>query len=213
MKKQLENNYNILINDMKKEELLSYLGCHSLPSKLDIYVDNINNKEKVIDKLDEYNKKNKKIIYEDVMAESIKTVRDFVSMISFILIVFTGITEIVGILMINIVTGMRVVERKREIGIFRGLGARKRDVVKLFNIENTIIGIIAVIISFLVLIIISTPLNKVINNILEIDNLFKIDYYMVIIFLVINILIIRIIGSIPVRRANRQEIRECISSK
>lgn len=213
VKKQLENNYNILINDMKKEELLSYLGCHSLPNKLDIYVDNINNKEKVIDKLDEYNKKNKKIIYEDVMAESIKTVRDFVSMISFILIVFTGITEIVGILMINIVTGMRVVERKREIGIFRGLGARKRDVVKLFNIENTIIGIIAVIISFLVLIIISTPLNKVINSILEIDNLFKIDYYMVIIFLVINILIIRIIGSIPVRRANRQEIRECISSK
>ena len=82
---------------------------------------------------------------------------------------------------------------------------------KVFFIYVT--NIIAVIISFLVLIIISTPLNKVINNILEIDNLFKIDYYMVIIFLVINILIIRIIGSIPVRRANRQEIRECISSK
>ena len=138
---EVKGDGNVLGIDIDKEEMIGYLGGSSTPNEIEIYSDNISDKDKIINVLKEYNNSHDKIIYEDVMASNIKIVRDFISIISGVLIIFSGISLIVSLIMISILTSIRVLERKKEIGILRSIGASKRNIKMIFNYENGLIGL------------------------------------------------------------------------
>ena len=210
---QINTENNILGLDILKNDMLSFLGYNTLPNRIRIYVDNINDKEKVLAKLDEYNQKNNKLLYTDTMASSIEIVRNFIMIISGVLIVFSIVCMIISSLMVAILTNVRVLERKKEIGILRSLGASKGDIKKLFNIENILIGIMAAVIGMILMSLLVKPINMVMNNYLGLDNILSMNYKLLLIVFIINILIIKIFGSIPARRASKLEVVSCIYNR
>ena len=207
---EVKGDGNVLGIDIDKEEMIRYLGGSSTPNEIEIYSDNISDKDKIINVLKEYNNSHDKIVYEDVMASNIKIVRDFISIISGVLIIFSGISLIVSLIMISILTSIRVLERKKEIGILRSIGASKRNIKMIFNYENGLIGLGASIGGIIILNLLVKPINTLIYNLTKLDNLLVIDYRIVFLVMVINILIVVIAGSSPSRKASKLDITKCI---
>ena len=207
---EMNGDDNVLGIDIDKEEMVGYLGGSSTPNEIEIYSDNISDKDKIINVLKEYNNSHDKIIYEDVMASNIKIVRDFISIISGVLIIFSGISLIVSLIMISILTSIRVLERKKEIGILRSIGASKRNIKMIFNYENGLIGLGASIGGIIILNLLVKPINTLIYNLTKLDNLLVIDYRIVFLVMVINILIVVIAGSSTSRKASKLDITKCI---
>lgn len=201
---------NVLGVDIDKEEMIRYLGGSSTPDEIEIYSDNISDKDKIISILKKYNNSHDRIIYEDVMASNIKIVRDFISIISGVLFIFSGISLIVSLIMISILTSIRVLERKKEIGILRSIGASKRNIKMIFNYENGLIGLGASVGGVIILNLLVKPINTLIYNLTKLDNLLVIDYRIVFLVMIINILIVVIAGSSPSRKASKLDITKCI---
>lgn len=213
VKEQLLVDYNVLGLDTSKQEMLPFLGYNSLPNNINIYVDSLVNKGKVIKKLDRYNKDNEKLVYVDTMSSAIDIVKTFINIISLILIVFSIICVIISSLMIAILTSIRVLERKKEVGIFRSIGASKNNIKRLFNTENIIIGLLSLVISYLIIVLLSNPINIFLQSYLDINNLFKINYYILVIIFLINLLIVKISGILPVKKASKLDIINCIYNR
>jgi len=212
VKNQLDSDYNILGIDMERDDLLSYLGYDTLPSVMNIYVSSLDNKEKVINELDKYNDGNEKLVYVDTMKDAIDILKNVINVITVILVVFSLISVVVSSLMIFILTNNRVMERVKEIGILRSLGARSRDVTRLFNIENFIIGIISSIIGIIIIGLLCRPINIVITMFLG-DSMFNIYRDLVIITLIFNIFIVVLSGYIPSKMASKKRIVDCIYNR
>ena len=212
---QIDRDYNVLGIGMDRYEMLSYLGYESMPSGINMYVDDINMKEIVIDKLDEYNDKysDKRMIYVDTMRDAIGIVKNMINVITVILVIFSLIAILVSSLMIFILTNNRVMERVREIGILRSLGARSRDVSRLFNIENFIIGIISCFIGIGVLYVLVEPVNNVMDMLIDGGGMFKIDMGIVILCVMFNIFIVVMSGYIPSVVAGNKNIVDCINNR
>lgn len=210
---QIEKDYNILEIGMDRNYLLSYLGYESLPIGINIYVSNLVDKEILIDKLDKYNDSNDKIIYVDTMKEAINILKNIINVITFILVVFSMISILVSSLMIFILTNNRVTESVKEIGILGSLGARRKDITRLFNIENLIIGIISSVIGIVVVIFLVNPVNYLMKMFLDNDGIFKIYGNLVIIGLIFNIFVVVVSGYIPALIASRKKIIDCINSR
>lgn len=209
----LKEDRNILGLDADKEKTLSYLGYNALPNKINIYVSNLNDKHKTIKKLDEYNQEFDKLIYIDTMASAIDIVKKFIMIISVVLIAFSIIAIIISSLMIGILTNVRVLERKKEIGIFRSLGASKGDIRRLFGFQNIFIGSVSLIVSLIIINIIKEPINNILYKYLEINNIFKINYPLLCLVFIVNLLIIYIAGIIPTIKASKLEIVDCIYNR
>ena len=213
VKDQVNSEYNVLGLNIEKDEMLSYLGYNSLPSNINMYVDNLKDKEKVIILLDKYNDENEKLVYTDTMTSAIDIVKNFINIISVILILFSIIAICISSLMIAILTNVRVLERKKEIGILRSLGISRSEIKRLFNTENIIIGIIALFISYFSILLLRKPINNILNNYLEMDNTFCINYLIILGIFMINIMIVKISGIIPVNRASKLDIVQCIYNR
>lgn len=209
---QLENEYNMLGIDMDRYELLSYLGYDSLPIGINIYVSNLDDKEIVISKLDEYNKNNDELIYVDTMKDAIDILKGVINIVTVILVIFSLISIIVSSLMVFILTNNRVMDRVKEIGILRSIGARKKDISWLFNIENMIIGIISSVIGIVVLFMLETPIDNLMGFLLDGDGMFKIYNDLVIISVIFNIFIVVLSGYIPTKMASKKRIIDCFNN-
>ena len=193
-----------------RESLLSYLGYNTLPNNIYIYVDNLDNKDKVISKLDEYNKQNDKIIYSDNLQDTMNIIKDMISIITVVLVIFSLISIVISSLMIFIITNNRVVESIKEIGILRCLGARNSDIRKLFNIENIIISFISSLIGIILIWMLKRPINNLFSVILMEENVLKINYVLVFISVFINMFIVLISGYIPSLIASKKKIVDCM---
>ena len=210
---QIESDYNVLNLDLGKNEMLSYLGYNTFPTSVYIYVGNLDNKEKVIRKLDQYNSSNQKLIYVDTMGEAIGLLKQFVTIIGIILVAFSVIAIIISFLMVGILTNVRVLERKKEIGILRSLGFSRKNVRYLFNTENVILGFIAILFSIIFINLIREPLNGFVNNYLDEVNVFDINYGIFILVGIVNIFIVRISSFIPAWKASKMDVVSCIYNR
>ena len=208
---QLDKDYNMLGIDMDRYELLSYLGYDSLPIGINIYVSNLDDKEIVISKLDEYNKNNDELLYVDTMRDAIDILKGVINIVTVILVIFSLISIIVSSLMVFILTNNRVMERVKEIGILRAIGARKKDISTLFNIENMIIGIISSVIGIVVLFLLEIPIDNLMGFLLDGDGMFKIYNDLVIISVIFNIFIVVLSGYIPTKMASKKKIIDCFN--
>ena len=210
---QINKDDNVLGIDLDRNGLLSYLGYETLPSSLNMYVSNLDDKRIVIDKLDEYNSNNDKLVYVDMMSDAVNILEDVVNAITIVLVVFSSISILVASLMVFILTNNRVMERIKEIGILRSLGARNSDIRKLFNIENLIIGFISSLVGIIVVSMLVNPINSFLSLLIDDSGIFNIYNDFVLISVIFNIFIVLLSGYIPSVIAGRKGIIECFNSR
>lgn len=207
---QLKKDYNVLGLDSRKEELLSHLGYNTLPKGINIYVDSLTNKEKVIDALDAYNEENKRLVYIDTMSEAINLLKNVLAIITVLLVAFSTVSVVVAVQMVFILTNNRVMERVKEVGILRSLGARRGDITTLFNMENLVIGLISSSIGIGLTYLLAKPINVFVSFFLEDNGIFALYRNFVIIGFFLNIFIVVLSGYIPASVAGRKKIIDCL---
>lgn len=219
---QKERDYNVLtgekinVSKATKDELISYLGGESVPMAIQLYPKNFNTKEKVLKYLDAYNndkEEKNQILYTDLGALFSNLSGSIMSAITIVLISFSGISLIVSSIMIGIITYISVLERTKEIGILRALGARAKDISRVFNAETAIIGLASGIIGILLGWLLTFPVNIIIENLTELANVAKLNSLHAIILVVISITLTMIGGAIPSKMASKKDPVEALRTE
>lgn len=216
VKEQEKYDYNILTNqkfDEKdvsntKEMTLGYLGADTVPVAISIYPKNFDAKDRITKYLDNYNKnksEKEEIKYTD-MANLISSLSgNIMDAITIVLIAFSSISLIVSSIMIGIITYISVLERTKEIGILRALGARGKDITRVFNAETIIIGLSSGILGLLIAYLLTFPMNKIIENLSGLPNVAKLNPLHALLLLVISISLTVIGGFIPAKMASKKD--------
>ena len=192
------------------EENLSKLGVADLnnPDTISIYPKDFDAKEEIVKIIDEYNKGKKdedKIEYTDIVGIMMSSVSTIVNVISSVLIAFVAISLIVSSIMIAIITYISVIERTKEIGILRAIGASKKDISRVFNAETLIEGLAAGVFGIIVTLILNIPINIVIKHMVDISNISVLPLDGAIILIIISVLLTVIAGLIPARIASKRD--------
>ena len=196
--------------DESYEDNLRKLGVTSVdnPSSISIYSKDFEAKENVVRIIDEYNKETleeKKITYTDTIGLLINNVTTIVNIISYVLIAFVSISLVVSSIMIGIITYISVLERTKEIGILRSIGASKKDIARVFNAETFIIGLFAGCMGIIITLILNIPINVIINNLSGISGITKLPLVGSIMLIIISVLLTMLGGLIPSKIASNKE--------
>ena len=152
-----------LKDNLKK---LGYVDLDS-PSKINIYASTFEDKDAIADAIERYNdsvSEDDKIEYTDIVALLMSSISTIINVISYVLIAFVAISLVVSSIMIGIITYISVLERTKEIGILRAIGASKRDVSRVFNAETFIIGLIAGLIGIGATLLLNIPINIIVHD-------------------------------------------------
>ena len=223
---QLEKNYNVLTTELfdkdttegkdAYEMMLSYLGADTTPVAIQIYPKDFDSKDEVLKVLDQYNEgksEEDKIVYMD-QAKLITTMSgNIMDAITIVLIAFSAISLIVSSIMIGIITYISVLERTKEIGILRALGARKKDITRVFNAETFIIGLTSGTLGLIIAKLLTFPANHIIESLTKLKNVAKLNPAHAITLLVISILLTVIGGLIPSKVAAKKDPVEALRSE
>jgi len=211
VKKQKEVDYNILsgeeLDSETKETILTYLGANDVPMLINIYPVDFNAKDAIIKYLDDYNKdleEEDQIIYTD-MADTVSSLSgSIMDGITIVLISFSAISLIVSSIMIGIITYISVLERTKEIGVLRALGARKKDVTRVFNAETFIIGSLSGAIGILIARLLIIPANMILFNLTGLENVAQLNPFHALILITVSVILTLIGGYIPAIIASRK---------
>ena len=203
--------YDSLIGSASYEDNMKEFGSVSVdaPSEISIYVDNFENKEAVADCINEYNEtadEDSQISYTDYVALLTSSLTSVINGISYVLIAFVTISLVVSCIMIGIITHISVMERTREIGILRALGASKRNISQVFNAETFIIGCIAGLLGIGVSLLLLIPINSVIAQLSGMEGLTaQLPASSAAILIVISIVITIVGGLLPAKKAAKKD--------
>ncbi|MGL6198416.1 MAG: ATP-binding cassette domain-containing protein [Lachnospiraceae bacterium] len=204
------------------ENNLTTLGYASLesPAQINLYPNDFNAKEQVEDFLKQYNKKmessgqdDKVINYTDIVGTMMSSVTDIIDTISYALIAFVAISLIVSSIMIGVITYISVLERKKEIGILRAIGASKGDVRTVFNAETLIIGFVAGVLGIVITAAISVIANIIVYDKLGIENIAQLPVNAALILVGISMLLAFVSGLFPSSAAARKDPVEALRSE
>ena len=200
------------------EQNLTKLGIASIddPDGINIYPKDFDSKEEITSIIDKYNEDKEeqdKIKYTDVVGIMMSSVSTIVNVISSVLIAFVAISLIVSSIMIAIITYISVIERTKEIGILRAMGASKKDISRVFNAETLIEGLCAGILGIIVTILINIPANIIIKKVVNISNLSKLPVAGAIILIIISVLLTVLAGFIPAKIASKKDPVEALRTE
>lgn len=199
-----------------KDEALTILGANDVPASINIYPKDFKSKEQVISYLDEYNNDKEdeaKILYMDYAKQIGDLSNGILDGITIVLIAFSSISLLVSSIMIGIITYISVLERTKEIGILRSLGARKKDITRVFNAETLIIGLISGVVSIIITLLLLIPINKIIYNATELKNVGVLNPVHAVILVIISIMLTLIGGLIPSKGASKKDPVEALRSE
>ncbi len=188
--------------------LLMGVSDLAVPKTINIYPKDFEAKDKITDLISEYNKnvkENEKITYTDYIGLILSAVTTIINAISYILIAFVSISLIVSSIMIGIITYISVLERTKEIGILRAMGASKRDVSRVFNAETLIVGFVSGALGIIVTLLLLIPANYIIEMLTDIKNLAYLPINGAVILVVISMLLTLIAGLFPSRIAAKKD--------
>ncbi len=197
-------------NDSTYEKNLKLLGVSDLkkPTTINIYPKDFEAKEKISEIIHKYNddvEESKEITYTDYIGLMMSSVTTIINAISYILIAFVSISLIVSSIMIGIITYISVLERTKEIGILRAMGASKRDISRVFNAETLIIGFVAGALGIGVTLLFLIPINLIIKCLTDIGGLAQLPWMGGIILVIISMLLTFIAGLFPARIAAKKD--------
>lgn len=175
------------------------LGGDNTPTGMNIYPKDFEGKEAIISYLDAWNNNNpsSEVIYVDMSEMATSMLNEIIRIISIVLVCFAAISLVVSSVMIGIITYVSVVERTKEIGILRSLGARKIDISNVFNAETFIIGLLAGVIGVIITYILSIPINLIIYSLSGIGTLCVLSPWHAILMIVVSFVLTLIAGLVP----------------
>ena len=178
------------------------------PYTIELYPKDFESKDEIVNIINDYNAgKDEKdqLVYTDLVGVMMSSVTTIINAISYILMAFVSISLIVSSIMIAIITYISVIERTKEIGILRAIGASKKDVSRVFNAETLIEGLFAGVLGIGVTLLLNIPINMVIKAITDISGLSKLPVNGAIILVIISVILTFIAGLIPSRMASKKD--------
>ena len=178
------------------------------PSTINIYPNDYDSKEKIENIIKSYNKgKNKedKIVYTDYVGILMNSVTNVINVITYVLIAFVAISLVVSSIMISIITYISVLERTKEIGILRAIGASKKDISRVFNAETIIEGFVAGLLGVVTTIILNIPINIIVNNLTGVNGISHLPLYSGIVLIIISVLLTVFAGLLPSKMASKKD--------
>ena len=193
---------------------------YNKPASIDIYPKDFESKQNVIDILDAYNQQmkdegndDKAVSYTDVVGTLMKSVTTIVNMISYVLVAFVAISLVVSSIMIGVITYISVLERKKEIGILRSIGASKRDIGRVFNAETVIVGLVAGLIGIGITAIACVPANAIVYSLFDVPNVAILPWQAAVVLIAISVFLTFLAGLIPSSAASRKDPVEALRSE
>ncbi len=200
------------------ESNLQKLGIVDLdsPSTINIYAKDFDSKEALADLITDYNEnttEENKISYTDIIAVMMSGVSSIIDIISYVLMGFVSISLVVSSIMIGIITYISVLERTKEIGILRSIGASKKDISRVFNAETLIIGLSAGLLGILVTILLNIPINAIIKSLTNVSSIAHLPFTGAIILILISVLLTVIAGLIPAKMASKKDPVEALRTE
>ncbi len=200
------------------DDNLEKLGVVDLakPSTINIYAKDFDSKEALADLITEYNNNTSdeyQISYTDIIEVMMSGVSSIIDIISYVLMGFVSISLVVSSIMIGIITYISVLERTKEIGILRSIGASKKDISRVFNAETLIIGAGAGMLGIILTIVLNIPINLIINNLTGVSSIAKLPVGGAIILVVISMLLTVVAGLIPAKMASKKDPVEALRTE
>ena len=204
------------------ESNLEKLGVVDLnnPSTINIYPKDFESKDMISNIITDYNNKQTEegkeenvINYTDMVGIMMKSVSTIIDVISYVLIAFVGISLVVSSIMIGIITYISVLERTKEIGILRSIGASKKDVSRVFNAETLIVGLVAGLLGIGVTVLLDIPINIIIKSLVGISGIAKLPWVGGVILVAISVILTMIAGLIPAKFAAKRDPVEALRTE
>lgn len=232
----LTNEQMMQLSSMSQEELMNYMNTYneninatydsnltklgvvdySTPTKISLYASSFDGKEKLGDLITSYNKKQTKsnvITYNDFIGTMLSSVTSVVNIISYVLIAFVSVSLIVSSIMIGIITYISVLERTKEIGILRSIGASKKDITRVFNAETFIIGLISGVLGILITLVLNVPISLVVENMTGVSHIAKLPVNGAVFLIFIDLVLTILAGLIPSKIASKKDPVEALRSE
>jgi len=220
VKAQKKSDSNVMtgqtVNKDTKASLVSYLGGSTTPSGILIYPNTFKNKDKVLTYLDKYNKgksKADKVIYTDMAGTVSDLTGGLMSAITYVLVAFAGISLVTSMIMIAIITYTSVLERTKEIGILKALGARKKDITRVFDAETFILGVGSGVLGVVIAWLLTFPINVVLKSITDLSNVAHLNPVHGIVLIIISTVLTMLGGHIPARMAAKKDAATALRSE
>lgn len=232
----LTNEQMMQLSSMSQEELMNYMNTYneninatydsnltklgvvdySNPTKISLYASSFDGKEKLGNLITSYNKKQTKsnvITYNDFIGTMLSSVTSVVNIISYVLIAFVSVSLIVSSIMIGIITYISVLERTKEIGILRSIGASKKDITRVFNAETFIIGLISGVLGILITLVLNVPISVVVENMTGVSHIAKLPVNGAVFLIFIDLVLTILAGLIPSKIASKKDPVEALRSE
>ena len=201
------------------EDVLNQIGVIDLdkPTAINIYPKDFDSKDEIVNIINNYNDEQRDnghdenvINYTDIVGVMMSGVSTIIDVISYVLMAFVSISLVVSSIMIGIITYISVLERTKEIGILRAIGASKKDISRVFNAETFIEGLTAGVMGILITLLLTIPINIIIKNLAGISNIAILPVSGAIILVIISVLLTTIAGLIPSRMASKKDPVEAL---
>jgi putative ABC transport system permease protein len=223
---QLTSDFNVLTGEpfdvsspngmSSKPMIMSALGATTTPYMISIYPTDFEAKEKLIAHLDKYNEgksKTDEIIYTDLSGTVTAMSRGIMNGITMVLVAFAAISLIVSLIMVGIITYISVLERTKEIGVLRALGARKKDITRVFNAETFIIGVCSGTLGIVIARLLVFPINSIIKNATDLKNVAQLNPLHAIALILISLALTVLGGTIPAKLAAKKDPVEALRAE
>ena len=202
--------------NLTKEMALTILGANDLPMMVNIFTKDFDTKNDILNYLDEYNNgkdEENQVIYMDYAANVSDLTSNIMNAVTYVLIAFSAISLIVSSIMIGIITYISVLERTKEIGILRALGARKKDVTRVFNAETFIIGLTSGLLGIIIARLLLIPANAILLELTDLENVARMNPYHALLLIIVSLILTLIGGFIPAIVASKKDPVEALRTE
>ncbi|GEN47733.1 ABC transporter ATP-binding protein/permease [Ligilactobacillus pobuzihii] len=204
------------IKSASRPDLMTYLGAASVPSTIQIYPNSFDQKDRVTNYLDKYNKdkaSKDKVVYNDLAGSISSLTGGLMDAITFVLIGFAGISLVTSMIMIAIITYTSVLERTKEIGVLKALGARKKDITRVFDAETTILGVGSGVLGVIVAWLLTFPANILLEKVTDLSNVAQLNPWHAILLVIISTILTVLGGHIPARMGSKKDAAIALRSE